>query len=319
MKRTNMIFLLLLLCLSLLWGCGRVESDQPDGGAESGGDETTSQPEPSATDFVFAFSYRVEQTQYIGGEVIAITATVKNISGVTYSYTGSSSAFIPDIVLSTKSGDGNRTYRLVSDPIAMTNDYVLHNIADGKEGSVTYTFPIPADAACGMYDLQLSFEDDKQIFPAVLEILPSGQQKENPQYSYSLGAVYSGNDSIHPIECLVYTEEYKDGKCVLSGDGDGVFRIFNDPAAKHTDFPVLVLDGAVTVSFPTNYTLVSVTLYDLQYNEIDEVNLESLSSLSAGEYLVVITARYNGNGGDLSVKDYYITATDNLIKLVVRG
>ena len=121
--------------------------------------------------------------------------------------------------------------------------------------------------------------------------------------------------------CGVYSEQYENGEVVLSGCGDGVFGIFNDPAAKHTDFPVLVPDGAVTVSFPANYTLISVTLYDLQYKEIemDRLTLESLSDLTAGEYLVVITARYDGSGGDSSVKNYEINETDNLFLLAVRG
>ena len=167
MKRIGMTFLLLLLCFSLLWGCGRVDSDQPDGGAESTEDQTTSQTDPPAADFSFAFSYQVEKTQYISGEVIKITAMVKNISGVTYSYTGSSSAFIPAISLYTYGEDGKRTYQLEVEPIGMTCDYMPHYIAHGESGSIYYYFSIPEDAVCGLYDLRLSYEGDQQTFSSV--------------------------------------------------------------------------------------------------------------------------------------------------------
>ena len=119
----------------------------------------------------FSFSYKLEKTEYRAGDRIAIEVKVTNTSGKGYSYTGSSSGFLPAISLYYISGDDQKMGHIEHEPYPMTDDYVQYVIVEGMSGTGTYYFTVPQDAVCAAYSITLSYQGVTKDFVGVLNIV----------------------------------------------------------------------------------------------------------------------------------------------------
>lgn len=296
MKRTLSILIVIVLCLSVFSGCTQNDGDPAK----------------------FDFSYKVEKDKYTRGETIQITATVTNVSGKTHRYVGcSGNDFIPFISLY---NDTDKQYQIACDPLIFPTDAVNKKVKNGESGSIVYSFVIPEDAKLGNYSVTLSLGEDKKEFTDVLSVVELTAQNKIEKYSYSSTIVSSGDNNIRPIQCFEGTTFYENGEPTTSGCGDGVYRVFNDPETKVSDFPVLVCNGEINVTVPVNVTLGRIEVYDTSFQEL-EYNIKSFSELAAlpyGEYLVVISEQIDGRGCDPEIKDYWITDNENLFRLVIQ-
>ena len=147
MKKIIVLLLIAAICLFSFAGCGKKEKAN------------------------FEFYYEIADTQYSGGEVIELTAYIKNISGKIIAYTGSSGDFFPWIELYCVDADGKVICTIEHDAIPFPTDVVEKWIKNGSVGSKTYYFTIPEDAACGVYSIRLSHSGESCVFDGVLEIV----------------------------------------------------------------------------------------------------------------------------------------------------
>jgi len=144
MKKSVILLLIAVVCLVAFAGCG--EKNKAD----------------------FEFSYHIDRIEYSAGEVIEITASVKNISGKVISYIGSSGDFFPAIKLYCADADGE--YCIEHDAVPLSGDVVERWVKHGAVGSRTYYFSIPENAVCGRYSIVLSYMEESSEFSGVLEI-----------------------------------------------------------------------------------------------------------------------------------------------------
>ena len=121
MKKSIVLLLVVLLCLVAFVGCGQKNKAN------------------------FEFSYNIDRVEYFGGEVIEITASLKNISGKVISYTGSSGDFFPHIKLYCTDANGEIHY-IEHDPIPFSTDVIERWIKHGAVGNNTFYFSLPEDA-----------------------------------------------------------------------------------------------------------------------------------------------------------------------------
>lgn len=296
MKRILTFALFVLLCISALVGCANQERS-----------------------YEFEFSYEVEKGTYTRGETVQVTATVTNVSGHAYRYTGcSGNDFIPMISLYHTSDPQTQ---LTFEPFALPTDVVEKKIEDGESGSMTYSFVIPEDARLGTYNLTLWLGESKQEYSAVLSVVELTSQNENEKYTYSSTIISVKDAHIKPIRTLVYSNEYsKDGQELLCGDGMGSYGIFSDPSTKLTDFPTLVASDKVTFESPAGARLTAARIYDVNFEQekvYKSLSWNGLHLLPAGEYVVAfyetVDSRNGGNEGDT----YWITQYENIFRLIV--
>ena len=151
MKKSVILLLIAAICLVAFTGCGW--NKKPD----------------------FEFSYVIDRVEYSPGEVIEITASVKNISGRVISYTGSSGDFFPWVELYCLGEDGKVIYTIEHDPVPFTTDVVEKWIKNGSVGSKTYYFTIPEDAVCSTYSITLSYGGESCVFNDVLKIVEKAE------------------------------------------------------------------------------------------------------------------------------------------------
>ena len=297
MKHTVSIILFMVICFAFFAGCANQENHPVK----------------------FTFSHEVEKGTYTRGETVKITATVTNVSGRPYRYTGcSGNDFFPMISLSCVS---DPQYQLAFEPIAFPTDVVEKKIEDGESGSMTYSFVIPEDARLGSYNLTLWLGESKQEFLNVLSIVELTSQNQNEKYTYSSTIISVKDAHIKPIRTLVYSNEYsKDGQELLCGDGMGSYGVFSDPSTKLTDFPTLVASDKVTVESPAGARLTAARIYDVNFEQekvYKSLGWNGLHLLPAGEYVVAfyetVDSRNGGNEGDT----YWITQYENIFRLIV--
>ncbi len=269
----------------------------------------------------FELTYESDRTLYLVGETAKITAKVTNVSGKTYRYHGGSSDYRPYVRLYPVLEDDKLGEPLEHLPIASTTDAPSrHKIEDGKSGSVTFEFPLPEDAHIGKYTVELSFDGEIEVFVGAISVVRPAEQNHVEDMPYSSVTVCSGEEGIHPLRGLLYTNQYLNGELALCGDGMGVYWFFDDPELDHKDFPYLVLDKNITVTSPDNLNIGNVKIYDLEYNDIEYLGgFDKLSSLTAGEYLVVFTEYHDGSFDDPNAEEYWKTCYEDLFKLIVRG
>lgn len=269
----------------------------------------------------FELTYESDRETYLVGETVKITAKVTNISGKTYRYRGGSSDYRPCVRLYPVIDDNHLGEPPEHLPIASTSDASSwHKIADGKSGQVTFEFPLSEDAYIGKYTVELSYDGEIEVFPRVLTVLKPSAQNEKEDLSYSGVTVSSGGEVVHPLKGMLYSNQYLNGEPALCADGKGVYWFFDDPELDHTDFPFLVLNGAIEASAHANVSIGNVKIYDLDYNEIEYLgSFEKLSDLAPGEYLVVFTEYHDGSLKDPDAEEYWITCYEDLFKLIVRS
>ena len=180
MKRILTFALFVLLCISALVGCANQERA-----------------------YEFEFSYEVEKGTYTRGETVQVIATVTNVSGCAYRYTGcSGNDFIPMISLYHTSDPQTH---LAFETFALPTDVVEKKIEDGESGSMVYSFAIPEDARLGSYSLTLWLGDDKKEFANVFSIVELTMQNQNEKYTYSSTVISAKDAHIKPIRTLVFT------------------------------------------------------------------------------------------------------------------
>ncbi len=147
--------------------------------------------------------------------------------------------------------------------------------------------------------------------------VPAKDDPLKSQYNYSSVGIRSGEVTIQPIQCMLWTEEHKNGE-VLTGDGFGVSRII-DNKEDHTDFPTLFYKGSVQSYPPVNVYTARVKIYDTDYNELEYKfeRIDDIYTLLPGEYLVVFYEEIDGRGCDPEVTDYTICANECIFKFIV--
>ena len=178
MKRILTVLMLMSLCISVFAGC-----------TQNDGNKTQ-----------FDFSCSVEKTLYARGEIIQITATVTNVSGKTYEYTGcSGNDFIPFISLY---NEANKQYQIISEPFALPEDVVEKQIEDRESGSIVYSFVIPENAKLGNYSVVLSLGEDKKEYTNLLSVCePKVQDQDDIHTEYE--GIYISADSFNPSNIKV--------------------------------------------------------------------------------------------------------------------
>ena len=298
MKRLTAILLVTLLCVSILAGCNK-----PDGDVVN-----------------FSFGILVGKKEYLRGETIEIKAVITNVSGRTYRYMGcSGNDFIPMISLYNES-DGDKYY-LECEPIVLPEDVKSKKVKNGESGSEVYLFKIPENAKIGYYSVTLFYGEDQREFRDVLSISDSTAQNENDKYGYASTLISSGDESITPINTLVYTNEYaKDGTPGLCGDGDGVYRIFSDPETKTSELPTIVANGEITVTPPEHSRISGPTIYKPNFPIEDEgiySTWDGLHLLPAGEYIVVFSENTDSRDTNPNSDTYWISQFHLVFCLVV--
>lgn len=266
----------------------------------------------------FEFTCESDRTVYLVGETVKITAKVTNISGRTYKWTYG--PFLPSVRLYHQLDDGTLGEEIVQFPyLAIEYAPENHKAKKGESGERTVSFPIPEDAPVGKYAVVLNFGGENKVFAEALTVCKTAQQNETEKYGYSSIVVAIGEEGIHPIRYPLGTTHYVNGEERETGCSDGVWYIFNDSETDPNDFPTLVLNGKVEIYASTHITYNDgPALYDMNYEWIEYGgDFEGLSSLPAGEYLVVFSEYESGEADN--PQDYWTSHWQNLFKLVVRG
>ena len=163
MKRL-LVLVLALLYVLIAVGCRKQQPDKHD--------PSSNQAESGQ----FAFSYRMEKKAYQAGECVEIKATVTNISGRDYVYTGSYSEFSPEASLYYLSDDNEKLGYIEHEPQPMTNDMNRHVIANGESRTATYHFVLPEGVEHTEYSITLSYKGEKREFVNVLYVFSSSDE-----------------------------------------------------------------------------------------------------------------------------------------------
>ena len=275
-----------------------------------------------AGDYEFELTYESDRTLYLVGETVKITAKVTNVSGRTYTYKGGSSDYRPYVRLYPVLEDDKLGEPLEHLPIASTTDMPSkHKIADGKSGQVTFEFPLPEDAHIGKYTVSLSYEGAKKVFVGAISVVRPSEQNHVEGMPYSTVTVSSGEEAIHPLRGLLYTDQYLNGELALCGDGYGAYWFFDSIYDINVEnYPCLVLNGEITVTASENVQTGNPYLYNFDYERLEyNGGFEGLSELPAGEYLVVFSEYHDGSLDDPAADEYWKTMYENLFKLMIRS
>lgn len=271
-----------------------------------------------ARDYEFEFTYESDQTVYLVGETVNITAKVTNVSGRTYRW--KYGPFVPGVRLYPQLDDGTLGDPLEQSPyLAIEYAPENHKAKNGESGETTVSFPIPEDAHTGKYTVVLYFDGYEKVFADAINVIRPTEQNENEKYRYSSIAVAIGDEGIHPIKCVLGSTHYVNGEARESGCSDGVWYLFSNPEIDPNDFPTLVLNGKIDLYVPTHITYNErPALYDMNYEWIDYGgDFEGLSELPEGEYLVVFSEYESGEVDN--PQDYWKTHWENVFKLIVRS
>lgn len=191
-----------------------------------------------------------------------------------------------------------------------------------------YTFETLSELSAGEYIIVFSeFTDtragDERIqdyelaaFDCVFKLIVS---KSDVPLSYSSLTVTSGDQTISPVRCLVYTNQYENGENTLCGDGAGFMHLTNI-GADHNDLPSLMLDQNVTAPATTAESSFShsVRVFTVNCEEIEgNYTFDNLIRLPAGEYVIVFNEHTDTRRGDESIQNYWLSLYDCVFKLIV--
>ena len=256
----------------------------------------------------FEFYYEIENTEFLRGEEIRLTAYVKNISGRTLRYTGcSGNDFIPTPKLYWLTEEGEIGGRIDYDPLVFPCDVKKKKVEKGAVGSQTYVFAIPDDAVCGAYSLKLWRGDDSRVFENILRVSDVTAQNENDEYEYSPISVCAGGQAIKPIRMLVGGSAVNADGTVMVCDGMGAGKFMGKEHLLPT-IPLLVCDGGISVEVLEYNEIQGVAIYDLEWERLNGYNntsLRELDYLPAGDYIVVFSVRYDTKPRDPNEYERY--------------
>lgn len=271
-----------------------------------------------ARDYEFELTYESDRTVYLVGETVNITAKVTNVSGRTYRW--KYGPFKPGVRLYHQLDDGTLGEEIARFPNVEV-EYLPenHKAKNGESGEAMVSIPIPEDAHIGKYTIVLYFGGEKKEFADAITVIRPAEQNENEKYRYSPITVAIGEEGIHPIKCALGSTHYVNGEERETGCSDGVWYLFNNPETDPNDFPTLVLNGKVEIYASTHLSYNDrPALYDMNYEWIEYGgDFEGLSSLPAGEYLVVFSEYESGEADN--PQDYWKTHWENVFKLIVRS
>ena len=293
MKKTIAFLLIVILCLP---SCAGIGDNLPKNESVS---DNTAEAAPETHQIAenekrvgdFAFSFTTEKTEYLPGETIHIYATVTNVSGEDHVYTGSSSAFMADIVMYWKNESGGElNYDPIpwaEDTIPWAEDHRLHTIKNETSRTTLYQFRIPDDVKTGYYDISLSYNGEVALWDNVILISPKYQQSDL--------MVYCGEVTIHPIEFFLSSSERLEDGSYIESDGLGISELFDDPDADLSVVPELIV-GNKDIIQPLLHSHVSIESIDIYNKRLEKLavsmtNIEALSDIEGGEYYIVITEK----------------------------
>ena len=103
------------------------------------------------------------------GSTFEITVGMTNRTLKDIEFTGSWMAFVPNAILTM-----NDTNVILHEDYPMTEEYQKYTLAPGESREMTYTFLIPEQAACGEYDLVVSFGEHSFTFEEAVQIVGFG-------------------------------------------------------------------------------------------------------------------------------------------------
>ena len=284
MMKKLAFFLVLTMLVGMFSSCAGIGDDV------SKSETTTETPD-------FELTYEISKREYMRGEAVIVTASVKNISGKDLTYSAVIDSYYPTIELFCQSEDSEVSAKISHEPIDTVSGSAEFTAKAGQVGEKTYTFVIPHDAKLGLYDLTLSYRGETRTFTDVLMIVDKTSQNENSEYEYSPIAVISGGASINPIRTLSSSYvQHADGTFALGCDGMGVWNYFKQDDTDKSTFPLLVYDGSISMDIPEYTDVYSVGIYDLNYERINGYNLTSIDDIKyllAGDYLIVLSVQYD--------------------------
>ncbi len=206
---------------------------------------------------------------------------------------------------------------------------ISKNMNDSIQVKVIYSAEVSKILSCSATHedfCEYSFDMPAHNVTVVIENNPdkiantgteTGDQKED--FNYSTAIVTSENETVNPIQCLLWTNQYVNGENTLCGDGEGYHHLVIIEA-DHNALPTLTLKGSVIASSTSVGSSVSqsVRIYSTDFEEIQmNSNFKELSELSVGEYIIVFEERTDTRCGDESIKDYWLSGFDCVFKLIV--
>lgn len=310
MKRTLILFLTLILCLSALSGCGGVCTG-PDKGAQGSSEGSSGGASQTTGESSGEDTPAIEYTMYVS---IADRLSF----AVTYLFLSQENAQCRIGWESPEVKYSSGTYELTKNALTLRLE----------EGHI----------------LRFSVEDDAYVFDKANSVFE--MQEDEEAFEFSDGAkferidkvrgnqsgitVSSGDSTVSPISGMLYTDLYdEDLGGYLSGSGNGVsgllsaLRNVSNPYAD-AFLPSLTLDGEITVSLSANESITHVDLIALGDPETgvgkweeSSVTLEDLNTLPAGKYYVILTVlSLRSNGADLPPDKY---CYEDIFRLTVEG
>ncbi len=146
------------------------------------------------------------------GSKLEITVGMTNVSDQNIEFTGSWMAFAPSAILTM----GN-TAVIAHEDFPMTEEYQKYILAPGESREITYTFPIPENAARGEYDLLVTFGEQDFVFEKAVQVIDS--TTTGTEYSdFAAFLKQYGFSSADPAE-------FKQAVASLKYQGTGVFDL----------------------------------------------------------------------------------------------
>lgn len=105
--------------------------------------------------FPLSLSYEIVEADYTPGGHMTVSTVIQNITGIDFTYEGSSSQKYPVYTLYRMDEAGTRTVVLSQD---YTCDIARHTIAAHESLQHTLTVPLPADLLAGDYLLEIKLD-----------------------------------------------------------------------------------------------------------------------------------------------------------------
>ncbi len=301
MKKISLL-LVLIIILSAFSACtgigddtGRVDSHSPS----------------------FDLTFEIAKREYIRGETVTITASVKNISGEDLTYSAVIDSYYPTIELYCQSEGGEVSAKINHEPIDTVSGFEEFTAKAGQVGEKEYTFVIPNDAKLGAYAITLNYRGDVCTYNDVLMITDQTSQNENSEYEYSPIEINSGEASVNPIRMLVGGSALHADGTEMEIDGPGV-GVFWDNKDLLPTIPLLVCENGISAEVPEYNEIRGVAIYDLEWERLNGYNntsLRELDYLPAGDYIVVFSVNYDTR--KLNPNEYERYSYDDFFRLTV--
>lgn len=265
----------------------------------------------------FDLTFDIAKREYMRGETVRITARVKNISGQDLTYSAVIDSYYPSIELYCRTEGGEVDAQIKHEPIDTASGCEEFTAKADQVGEKEYSFIIPDDAKLGAYAIDLNYRGDVCTYNDVLMITDQTSQNENSEYEYSPITVSSGGESVKPIRMVVGGEAWHADGTGMIYDGTGVGVFWGNRDLLPT-IPLLVYKEGIALDIPEYTEIQGVAIYDLEWQRLNGYNNTStreLDFLSAGDYIVVFSVRYDTR--PLDPNEYERYSYDDFFRLTV--